>query len=206
VTVLKNAVVEKEKRLQDALDEAAVALQSAQDFRSTTDESEHDRDVSEVAVEDAESDEALSANSSRQAEAHQPQEPPVSRPPPTPSVDEQQLLQLARITEELTDALESAREGEEDVRRQLHETAARLQFEQAWREYFQRDLVEARAQRDAEVTDLQARLHEQEAAIALERQKNKELEERAKRMEVEDRLHNALATKGKTKRYPHLAV
>jgi chromosome segregation ATPase len=125
-------------------------------------------------------DEAASALECSGAEARgQPQEPP-SHQFMEKAQQEEQLLQLAAMTEELTDALESARVAEEEVRRQLTLTTARLQDERSQRLAFERDLQTTRRDQESEIAALKKRLEDQERSLALERTRVKELEARPK--------------------------
>jgi len=181
VVQLRNLLVEKEKRLQDALDEMAEAgssvLPAAQPLRGAQPTLPEHRGAR---AEGTAGDEAEEVASER---AQQPQEPPTAYAAAAP--DEEQFLQLSRITEELTEALEAARESEAETQRQLGEAAERL--------------TAVRRERDLEVATL-------ERALAAERSRAKEMEERASRAVLEDRLQQALALKGKSQWHPHLEV
>lgn len=173
VVQLRRVLVEKERRLQEALDgaERAVLGSGAPGASPTSDRS-----------------------------LQQPQEAPTSG-------DEGQVLQLARIAEELTDALEMAREGEEAALAELEETAAKLEKEQALREQREHEFADARKARGAEVEELRRRIAEQEQALAAEQVRSKEFEQRAKRSEIEDFLQQRMASKGKADQFqPHLEI
>jgi len=83
--------------------------------------------------------------------------------------DEESLQQLLRITEELTDALETSRAGEEELRRELDIKLAELAREEARASECRRRMDEAKEAKDAEVSLLLVRLKEKEQALAAER-------------------------------------
>jgi len=227
---LHRLLEEKERRLQAVLEEAGTA--------TTHSESGLDRSAQEI--EDGVTQEHMSWGLGPQGE-QQPQEAPQEPTPQKPTPEglwevgasckagaaadsEDQLMQLARITEELTDALELAREGEEDAQRQLEAAALDLANERELRAHQEGKLAAARESRDAEVAALLARLQEQEQTLAFERNRVNELEELAKRRELEERqrmkefedrkkrqeleecLEKALAKKGKNRFHHHLEV
>jgi len=155
VTQLRNLLVEKEKRLQDVMDERVEDLRLSGATAAVTSVS----DTLEARGDDAQ----------------QPQEPPMVAGPE----EEQLLLGMSRIAEELTEALEASRECEEETRLELEGTAAQLEAERA-----------ARRHREAEIASLQAML-------ASERARAKAMEERTKRVFIEDRMQRAFAEKKK---------
>merc|ERR1711871_161622 len=108
-------------------------------------------------------------------EALDPEDASISRQSSGPTApgmsaeDEESLMQLMRITEELTDALEAAKSSEEATKRQLADSVEELRREEALTEQHRRHLAEMREAREAEVASLQARLRDQEQAIDAER-------------------------------------
>lgn len=228
---LRNLLVEKERRLQEALDEASLAKSAVLSIGSSGPASgtppsptgaSRSVELSNTVCEDDEHSVGQVAGQDTGQEAQQPQEPPVGPPTPTPSVssagrrtpavvaDEEQLMQLSRITEELADALQTAKASEEETARELETTALRLEEEQAERRRKEQELVELRAIQDAHATEaavLRARLEEQERCLEGERKRVRDLEERANRADLEERLQVALAARGRKERFhPHLEV
>mmetsp|Transcript_154820 Transcript_154820/g.475704 ORF Transcript_154820/g.475704 Transcript_154820/m.475704 type:complete len:427 (+) Transcript_154820:55-1335(+) len=204
VSQLRGLLVDKERRLQDALDRHA-ATESALAAARAAGASCSSRAPSEQADGCVIGDVAPEEDGGNVGGgAQQPQEPPVACV--QPAADEEQLLQMSRIAEELTEALEVAREGEDEARRVLEETASRLQAERAARAQYERDLDAVRHERDRVVAELFARLQQREQEAAIERARAKEHEERVSRSVIEDRLQQALAQKGKSQFYPHLEV
>lgn len=177
VSQLRQLLVEKERRLQDALDghEAAAAAAAAK---------------------------------AGAADQQQPQEPLEAAAAAV--VDEGQITELVHITEELTGALEQAQRSEDDARNMLASTAARLEQEQRERQHFEADFAAARAKQEAEVEVLRSQIANQEQAMAESSRRAKETEERTARVDVEERLRQALAKKknrrGDGKWHPHLEV
>lgn len=194
VIQLRALLIDKERRLQEALDEAEAVRQKPLasepvDFQPSPLEAQ----LSEL--------------------GEQPQEPPCASPaklrPALPSpaksegrLDEGQLIQLAEITEELTDALEFARESEEESRRQLEAVAAQLREEQSRHELASELLTAERARHAAEV-----------AALMKEMQRGRPSENTAQlaapqlvRSEMESMLQKALSQKGKGPFFPHIMV
>lgn len=112
---------------------------------------------------------------------------------------EVQLVELARVTEELADALEKARDGQEEARRELSTVSARLCE-------CDRALKSTRKEKDEEVAALRARIADLDDALAQERQKVNQLQERTKRVELEDQLDQALQVKGKSLKYHHMEI
>lgn len=166
VTQLRRVLVEKERRLQEALDAA-------------------ERSVLGTA----------------------PDGPPQPAQEALSAGDEGQVLQLARIAEELTDALETAREGEESALVELEETTAKLEEEQAISKQRKYEIADAREARRAEVEDLRRQIAEQEQVLEAERALSKDFEQRAKRVEIEDFLQQRMASKGKAAKFqPHLEI
>jgi hypothetical protein len=86
---------------------------------------------------------------------------------------EDQLMQLAALTEELTDALEKCQSGEEDARKQLFATAVLLQQERDQRLSCEQEL--ATRMEDSEIASLQAHLKSHEQNIAWEHVRIEEL-------------------------------
>jgi len=166
VTQLRRVLVEKERRLQDALDAAECSVLGTA-----------------------------------------PDRPPQPTQEPLSSGDGGQVLQLARIAEELTDALETAREGEESALAELEETTAKLEEEQVIRKQRECEIADAREAQRAEVEDLRRQIAEQEQALEAERARSSDFEQRAKRAEIEDFLQQRMASKGKAAKFqPHLAI
>lgn len=89
---------------------------------------------------------------------------------------EEQLMELASMTEELTDALEAAREGEEEARRRLTSATMRLQQQREQRLDYEWELREAVEEKSAEIISLESRLQSNEQGLAWERANIKELE------------------------------
>lgn len=173
VIQLRRVLVEKEQRLQAALDSVDCAILGPG---------------------------ALGASPSSDGSPQKSQEAPTLG-------EEGQVLQLARIAEELTDALEMAREGEELALAELDETTAKLEEEQAIRGQREREIADAREARGTEVEELRRRIMEQEKALAAEQTRSKEFEQRAKRVEIEDFLQQRMASKGKAQKFqPHLEI
>merc|ERR1712232_1202437 len=149
VAQLKALLVQKEKRLQTALGDAEAALQEEE---------------------------------SSAQRAQQPQEPPIPprgerAPSRTPKeANEQHLLQLAKTTEELTDALEVARQAEGEAMRRATKTATKLLREQAQRTKFEEELSAIRDQHKVEVASLHAHIQQQAEALVLELNRAAELE------------------------------
>jgi len=112
---------------------------------------------------------------------------------------EVQLVELARVTEELADALEKARDGQEEARRELSTVSARLCE-------CDRALKSTREEKEEEVAALRARIADLDDALAQERQKVNQLQERTKRVELEDQLDQALQVKGKSLKYHHMEI
>jgi len=90
--------------------------------------------------------------------------------------NEESLIQLMRITEELTDALEAARAGEDDAKRQLAIASAELQREATQTEESRLRVLAAREAREAEVAALLARIKEQEQCLSAERERSRALQ------------------------------
>jgi len=114
------------------------------------------------------------------------------------------LLQLAAMTEELTDALQQATESEEQVQQQFVTISAELNEERQQRILAEQELNSAREARDMEVNALLARIQEQERSLVAERDRAKDLEVRVR---LADQLREA---EQKRKRgevfYPHLEL
>lgn len=100
---------------------------------------------------------------------------------------EEELVQLATMTEELTDALETARDSEETTRKQLTAAALRLQQEREQRSAFEQELslTGQQQEQDAEIAALRSRLQRQEQVLARERARATELEAKPKQMHVD---------------------
>jgi len=162
VSQLREQLVERERLLQDALDGAERASARA----------------GTVGGDAGEAAEATPPQPTPPDEVQQPQEGPtavlVAR---APDVDEQQVQQLAQVTEQLTDALETARECEQELRDRLERTAAELREERAMRAARERGLTELQRTRDAEVATLLAEVAAQEQRIAGQRARARALEE-----------------------------
>lgn len=181
-------------RATDMIRESSASLMTA--ARSAAREPPPPRIVAHHATLKATSSEEAGASSSRREEAQQPQEAPVevseaSSPAPV-AADDAQVIELARITEELTDALEIAQENEEAARRDLALANARLARQQA--------------QWAAEAAEWRSRLEEQERISSSERQRLQDIEARAARVELEYGLERALASKGRSLAWRHLEV
>eukprot|EP00971_Amphidinium_carterae_P256152 5085855-Amphidinium_carterae.1 len=174
VSQLRALLVDKEQRLQSALDDAEAAIKDAESF-------------------------SVAAVAANEAHSQQPQEAPNV-------VDETHMIQLAKITEELTDALEVSREAEEQSARQAAETEQKLESERALRAQLEEDLRASKDKHGAEVDAILAHVQQQERALLVERQRVKEAEERLGRAAIEERLGQALRSKGKTLKFPHLEV
>lgn len=182
---LERLLAEKERRLKAALDEAAAAL------------------TNEKVEESAGSQSVVGEGGTTQ----QPQEAPTSavpRPPEPAAVDEEQLLQLAAMTEELTDALQQATESEEEVQRELEAASARLQEERQQRMLSEQELDTVRQARDIEVNTLLARIQEQERSLAAEKARVQDMEARVRLAET---LREAEERRSRGEVfYPHLEI
>mmetsp|Transcript_153534 Transcript_153534/g.265726 ORF Transcript_153534/g.265726 Transcript_153534/m.265726 type:complete len:384 (-) Transcript_153534:84-1235(-) len=182
---LERLLAEKERRLKAALDEAAAALAGEKSAEAPCPHSRGEGGTTQ-----------------------QPQEAPTTagpRPPePDTGVGEEQLLQLAAMTEELTDALQQATESEEQVQQQFVTISAELNEERQQRILAEQELNSAREARDMEVNALLARIQEQERSLVAERDRAKDLEVRVR---LADQLREA---EQKRKRgevfYPHLEL
>lgn len=144
VASLRQALVEREDQLQDALDECDKALASTY--------------VDEDAQSPQEGAACGPAKAAMSAE------------------DEESLVQLMRVAEELTHALETAQAGEEDAMRQLAFASSELEREEVLTEETRLKVLAAREAREAEVAALLARIKEQEQALAAERERTRSLQ------------------------------
>jgi len=111
--------------------------------------------------------------------------------------EEEQLLELTKITEELTDALEAARLGEERACRKLREVEAQLDEERRRSRVREQELADAKVGREeglATLRALEARItaQEKQAAGGFRTQAT--------------RLEEAIAEKGRSLKYPHFEV
>jgi len=114
----------------------------------------------------------------------------------TGGVSEKELLELAHITEKLTDALEISRTAEEAARRGEARAAMLLENERAWRAGYEQALKtshEACKVEAAQATALQAQLAERNRML-------EEMHIRLRQVEVESGLERALASKGQSMR------
>ncbi|CAE8680098.1 unnamed protein product [Polarella glacialis] len=192
VTQLRALLVDKERRLQDALDAAEAQTSCSGGSVCSVCSGCSGRLTRRSGAE------AWDAVDER---SQQPQEPPSATAADRGPDNEGQLVHLARVTEELTEALQDARDSEESARRQLCEAAAKLQAEQRTREQYEAELAASKAQHEAEVAQLVERLRQaQEGQAALELQRARELllQERATRNDIEEKLQQALARKGRS--------
>jgi len=133
VTQLRNLLVEKEKRLQDVMDERVEDFSRSQQLQSGTPAASASHSDSLQAVGD---------------DVQQPQEPPMACVPGPE--EEQLLLGMSRIAEELTEALEASRECEEETRLELEGTAAQLEAERTARRHQESEIALLQAQLAAE--------------------------------------------------------
>lgn len=211
VMQLRGLLVEKERRLQEALDEVQLSRVARPTGAAAAGTRPGDEAVKGdlAPAEDTEAPPEPSPGSEENC-SQQPQETPAGRQtrPAVRPADEEQMVQLAKIAEELTRALEVAKEAEEDMKERLAETVLQLEHEQHWRARYETDLSTLRAQRDVEVTDLLAHVRKQDEELAWERQLVKGLQERALRTEFEEKLQAALERKrkGRGQWHPHLEV
>jgi hypothetical protein len=141
---LRMQLADREAQLQDALDDCDAALS----ILGTKGDSQ---------------------DASREDEALLPPAGAAAAAPSISAEDEESLLQLMRVTEELTDALEIARAGEEDARRQLTVTSEELQREEQRAQECSKHAIEAKDAKDREVAALLARLKAQEQELVAER-------------------------------------
>lgn len=146
VTELRQLLVEREEQLQEVLDDCDAAL--AVPSRGIDNSGEEPPETSGDGPDSFEMSEE----------------------------DRESMLQLMRITEELTDALETARGGEEDAKKQLAAALAELQNEEAQTEECHQRVLAAREARAAEVAALSARIKEQEQALVAVREQSRALQ------------------------------
>mmetsp|Transcript_82973 Transcript_82973/g.258079 ORF Transcript_82973/g.258079 Transcript_82973/m.258079 type:complete len:342 (-) Transcript_82973:249-1274(-) len=134
---------------------------------------------------------------------------PQPAAPEASAGEEEQLMELARIVEQLTDAMEQAKEAEEAARRQAAAVAAQLDQERALRntqEQALSDALQGRAADAEEATSLRALLADRDQCLQAERARHRELELRLHRIELESGLERALASKGRSFQFRHLEV
>lgn len=187
VEELRGMLVEREQELQDALDDADAAIGYVAPLEAAPLEApktEACDTMDKVSM-------ASGADGGLPPEAQQPQEgddeakssssgacsgPTSQSVERQPSANEEQALQLMRITEELTDALEATKEGEETARRHLIQTTAQIQEEEARRAHCLSQTAEIRRAHDTQVAELLRRLATVEQDLAAEHMRSSELE------------------------------
>jgi hypothetical protein len=134
---------------------------------------------------------------------HQPQEPPDFL---LDGIDKNQVLELAKLTEELTDALELARSEAQGAKDELANSSRCLRVAERAREASEQTFAVVQGELEA----ARARVAEQEHQQAAERLRilllERQLEERKSRMEFEASVDKALANRGEHMRFRHFEV
>lgn len=123
-----------------------------------------------------------------------PPTPPLPQVP-APVVDEEQIFELTRIAEELTDALEASRVAEDEALLALQEERNRCA-----------SIASAAEAQATECAALRETLARQEEAAAADRSRLRELELRVARAELEQTLEKALSRKGRSLKFRHVDI
>lgn len=140
-----------------------------------------------------------------------PQEPPAKEPDPLEGIDRAQVVELAQVAEELTDALETARASEQHALDQVALVSQQLAAEAQRREAMEQSalalqLSAPNEQQPTQIAHFQALLADVEKQRDAETRRANLLQERAERVETESGLHKALASKGRSLMFRHLEV
>mmetsp|Transcript_36600 Transcript_36600/g.80164 ORF Transcript_36600/g.80164 Transcript_36600/m.80164 type:complete len:473 (+) Transcript_36600:53-1471(+) len=138
--------------LRQALQEAEVALEGLNAIKASK---ASDQQAPSPSLETSTGKTGKSCEAGNSAPADLPDRSPEPEAPAL-AFDEEQVLELARITEELTDALEVSRESEESARRQLEVAAAQLEEERRLYAQRERELQEAREAQERELATLRS--------------------------------------------------
>eukprot|EP00928_Gymnodinium_smaydae_P015498 TRINITY_DN15730_c0_g1_i2.p1 TRINITY_DN15730_c0_g1~~TRINITY_DN15730_c0_g1_i2.p1 ORF type:complete len:456 (+),score=129.93 TRINITY_DN15730_c0_g1_i2:140-1369(+) len=121
-------------------------------------------------------------------------------------INREQVMELAQLTEELTDALDAERENVKKAKRKLEQESRRARKLEESANFLAQQVTE----RDAELESARRRLAEEETARSDDRQSHslriRELEERVAREVMEAKLGHSLASKGKVLLHKHLEV
>lgn len=124
-----------------------------------------------------------------------PPTPPLPQVPAPVEVDEEQIFELTRIAEELTDALEASRAAEDEALLALQEERNRSA-----------SIASAAEAQAAECAALREALARQEESASADRSRLRELELRVARAELEQTLEKALSRKGRSLKFRHVDI